>query len=229
MGGIDKSTGKVDNELAVFDPTSKHWIYPYPAMPTPRWDPAVSTYDIWLLVAGGCTCTVLDDIVDLATVELLNTSTNQWLSASPLPTPCSLLTSAIIQENWYLGTHSKQVFCVSLPDIVSQAVDESTTSKSPALWCHLPDTPLSYSSVIALRGSLLTVGGGWVGFTASTDIYLYQPEIEEWTEVGELPSPRHYCTCVLLPTSELLVVWGQEHYEQPLIQTTRVNVAYVLN
>ena len=44
--------------------------YPYPPMPTPREQPAVSTYDIWLVVAGGSR-----DGCPLATVELLNTST----------------------------------------------------------------------------------------------------------------------------------------------------------
>ena len=62
---------KATNQLAVFDTMPQDWMYPYPPMPTPRWTPAVSTYEIWLLVAGGC------DVVDLTTVELLNTSTNQ--------------------------------------------------------------------------------------------------------------------------------------------------------
>ena len=78
---------------------------------------------------------------------------------SSLPTLCSLLTSAIVDDYSYLVMNSKQVFRVSLPDIVSQTVDQSTTSKSPALWCHLPDTPLSCSAAISLHGYLLAVGG----------------------------------------------------------------------
>ena len=66
--------------------------HPYQPMPTPRVRPAVLMCDIWLLVAGGCDASW----TDLAIFELYNTSTNQWLAASSLPTPCGYLTSAIV-------------------------------------------------------------------------------------------------------------------------------------
>ena len=209
---------KATNQLAVFDTMPQDWMYPYPPMPIPRWTPALSTYEIWLLVAGGC------DGVDLTTVELLNTSTNQWLSASPLPTPCSRLTSTILQEDWFIIMNSKQVFRVSLPDILSQTVDQSTASKSPVLWHCLPDTPLENSVAITVRGSLLTVGGYDNG--VRTDIHLYQPESEQWTEVGDLPTAHCYCSCVVLPSGEMVVAGGNNG---PFKQTIQVDVAPVLN
>ena len=211
---------EVTNQLAVYEPSSQQWTFPYNPMPTPRYYPAVLMYDIWLLVAGGgdASHTVL------ATVELFNTSTNQWLAASSLPTPCRWLTSAIVDNYGYLVMNSKEVFRVSLPDIVSQTVDQST-SKSPALWCRLPDTLLSWSTAISLRGYLLAVGGSHDNHTR-TDIYLYQPESEQWTKVGDLPNVRHYCSCVVLPSGELLVAGGSESSGQ---LTTRVDVASVLN
>ena len=212
--------GKATNQLAVYEPSSQHWTYPYHPMPTPRDRPAVVMYDIWLLVAGGC-----DAGCALATVELLNTSTNQWLAASSLPTPCSSLTSAIVDDHGYIVMNSKQVYRVSLPDIVSQTVDQSTASKSPALWRRLPDTPLSHSTAISLRGYLIAVGGRHDNLTTRTDIHLYQPESEQWTKVGDLPNTREYCSCVVLPSGELLVAGGQESY----VRTSRVDVASVLN
>ena len=213
--------GKVTNQLAVYEPSSQHWTYPYHPMPTPRHSPAVVMYDIWLLVAGGCDASV----TVLATVELLNTSTNQWLAASSLPTPCSLMTSAIVDDHGYIVMNSKQVYRVSLPDIVSQTVDQSTASKSPVLWRRLPDTPLSYSTAISLRGYLIAVGG-YHDNRIRTDIHLYQPESEQWTKVGDLPNVRELCSCVVLPSGELLVAGGQESYVQ---RTSRVDVASVLN
>ena len=213
-GGLE-----VTNQLAVYEPSSQHWTYPYNPMPTPRHSPAVLMYDIWLLVAGGARYT------DLATVELFNMSTNQWLATSSLPTPCGLLTSAIVDNYGYLVTYSKQVFRVSLPDIVSQTVDQST-SKSPTLWCRLPDTPLEDSTAISLRGYLLVVGGSHDNGTSSTDIHLYHPESEQWTKVGDLPNVRRYCSCVVLPSGELLVAGGGESSDK---RTSRVDVASVLN
>ena len=218
VGGCDPSN-KPTNQLAVYEPLSQHWTYPYHPMPTPRFRPAVVMYDIWLLVAGG-----RGRFTELSTVELLNTSTNQWLAASSLPTPCTLLTSAIVDDHGYIVMNSKQVYRVSLPDIVSQTVDQSTASKSPALWCRLPDTPLSYSTAISLRGYLIAVGGRHDNRTR-TDIHLYQPESEQWTKVGDLPNAREYCSCVVLPSGELLVAGGGGSYGR----TSRIDVASVLN
>ena len=211
---------EVTNQLAVYEPSSQHWTYPYNPMPTPRDSPAVLMYDIWLLVAGGRDASW----TALATVELFNTSTNQWLATSSLPMPCNLLTSAIVDNYGYLVTHSKQVFRVFLPDIVSQTVNQST-SKSPALWCRLPDTPLRCSTAISLRGYLLVVGGSHDNHTR-TDIHLYHPESEQWTKVGDLPNVRHYCSCVVLPSGELLVAGGSE---SSVGWSSRVDVASVLN
>ena len=215
VGGRDDGL-EVTNQLAVYEPSSQQWTYPYNPMPTPRHRPAALMYDIWLLVAGGYDATM----TPLATVELFNTSTNQWLAASSLPTPRRYLTSAIVDNYGYLVTDSKQVFRVSLPDIVSQTVNQST-SKSPALWCRLPDTPLNCSTAISLRGYLLAVGGSHDNHTR-TDIYLHQPESEQWTKVGDLPNAREYCSCVVLPSGELLVAGGWESSGQ---RTSRVDVA----
>ena len=225
VGGEDIYTRKPTNQLAVFDSTSQKWTDSYPPMSTPRYWPAVVMHGIWLLVAGGC-----DGDRHLATVELFNTSTNQWLSASSHPVPFHITTSTILKDNWYLVTGSKQVFCVSLPDIVSQTISKST-SKSTALWHRLPDTPLKNSAVITLNGSLLTVGGTKLNkdtMTSQTDIYLYQPENKKWTKVGDLPSERHSCSCVQLAGGELLVTGGENsnsifHY----VLTKRVDVAAV--
>ena len=214
---------EVTNQLAVYESSSQQWTYPYNPMPTPRYFPAVLMYDIWLLVAGGRGASY----TDLATVELFNTSTNQWLAASSLPTPvpCPLLTSAIVDNYGYLVTPRKQVFRVFLPDIVSQTLNQST-SKSPTLWCRLPDTPLSYSTTISLRGYLLAVGGSHDNLTPRTDIHLYQPESEQWTKVGDLHNARYYCSSVVLPSGELLVAGGRE---SSVRWSSRVDVASVLN
>ena len=42
-----------------------------------------------------------------------------------------------------------------------------------------------------------------------TAIHLYQPDTGEWVKVGDLPTPRYNCTCVLInPNREILVVGG---------------------
>ena len=188
-------------------------------MPTPRYRPAVLMYDVWLLVAGGCDAS----LTAIATVELLNPSTNQWLAASSLPTLCGWLTSAIVDDYAYTVMNNKQAFRVSLPDIVSQTVDQSTTSKLPALWRRLPDTPLKNSAAISLHGYLIVVGGRHKN-RIRTDIHLYQPKSEQWTKVGDLPNACQYCSCVVLPSGELLVAGGQESVVGWINQVNMVSV-----
>ena len=230
VGGEDTYTRKPTDQLAVFHPTFRKWTYPYPPMPTPRYWPAVVIHNNkWLLVAGGygeCDGSPLD------TVELFDTSTKhaQWLSASTLPMPFHITTSTILKNDWYLVTGSKQVFRVSLPDIVSQTVDHSIASNSLAPWCRLPNAPLKNSAAITFNELLLTVGGSQPSKkgsydTSCTEIYLYQPESQQWTKVGDLPNARHCCSCVVLPDSKLLVAGGKRSESfLPYLPTKRVNV-----
>ena len=202
VGGRDLSTGKRSKTVSVYDPSQRSWKQPYPPMNTPRMYPAVSTYHQRLVVAGGC-----DDILtDLATVEILDTSVHhcQWFSATPLPVSCHEMSAAITHGTLYLlgGTLGKQVLSVSLSALTQ-------TDKPPAQWRTLPDTPLEYSTAIAVHGSLLTVGGSHGGQRRSA-IHVYDQEKNTWNKVGDLPTERQDCACCLLPSGEILVAGGED-------------------
>ena len=202
VGGWDPSAWRVTNEIAVWERkgVSHQWTHPYPPMPTPRYSSAVATHNQWLVVAGG---SVYGN--DLATVDLLNTDTRQWLSTTPLPVKCGHVTTAIVQDELYLvgaGGTLTTTLVVSLPDLVS--TDSANTAKS---WRTLPTPPLERSAAITLHGALLAVGGCH-GNDRSTAIHAYQPATNNWKQVGELPTARERCGCTLLPSGELLVAGG---------------------
>ena len=224
VGGRDRDyPNKVTNKLGVWDPSSQQWTQPYPPMITPRHSPEVATYNNYLLAAGGD-----DGSRKLATVEVLNVgASEQWLTATQLPVPCSHKTSAILHDNWYVITASKQVMYTSLPELCTtpQTVTMSATNTTPAQWRRLRDTPLESSTAIALHGSLLTVGGLHDN-TASTAIHLYHPETDVWTKVGEVPTPRYYCSVTLLPSGEFLVSGGR-HQQGRL--ATPVDIATIVD
>ena len=216
VGGRDPYTGRVTNEIAVWERkgVSHQWTHPYPPMPTPRCWPAVATHNQWLVVAGGEGDGYLHD---LAAVDLLNTDTRQWLSTTPLPVKCSHVTTAIVQDELYLvGGTLTTTLVVSLPDLVS--TDSANTAKS---WRTLHAPPLERSAAITLHGALLAVGGCH-GNDRSTAIHVYQPATNNWKQVGELPTARERCACTLLPSGELLVAGG---YDSNGKRTTRVDVA----
>ena len=94
-----------------------------------------------------------------------------------------------------------------LDELISQAVSQSAGATSPSTsspWQTLPDTPLTHSTVLVLNGALLAVGG-W----KSSAIYLYQPSNSSWVNVGDLPTERSQCACLVLPSGEILVAGGR--------------------
>ena len=207
VGGIQLFTNEVTNQIAVWD--SRQWTHPYPPMPTPRRSPAVVTYIKWLVVAGGFDCDFL------SAVEIMDPN-KQWFIATPLPVRCRSMTSAIVGEECYfmggftdqsvIGHPNKQVFHVSISAITSQAASQSAIT--PVQWHTLPDTPFECSAALALRGSLLAVGGRHSLGNPSSVIHLYQPGSGQWVKVGDLPTARDACSCTLLPSGEILVAGG---------------------
>ena len=217
VGGLDTSTLRVTNEIAVWERkgVSHQWTHPYPPMPTPRESPAVATHNQWLVVAGGSAGYPYRNV--LAAVDLLNTDTRQWLSTTPLPVKCGHVTTAIVQDELYLvGGSLTTTLVVSLPDLVS--TDSANSAKS---WRTLHAPPLERSAAITLHGALLAVGGCH-GNDRSTAIHVYQPATNNWKQVGELPTARSECACTLLPSGELLVAGG---YDSNGKLTIRVDVA----
>ena len=202
VGGFDVSTlpYKRSKTVRVYTPSQRSWKQPYPPMNTPHYQPVVSTFHHHLVVAGGY------DGGALGTVEIIDTSVrhSQWLSATPLPVSCYLMSAAITHGTLYLlgGTLGKQVLSVSLSALTQ-------TDKPPAQWRTLPDAPLERSTTIAVHGSLLAVGGSHGGQSSSA-IHVYDQEKKVWNKVGDLPTERTYCACCLLPSGEILVAGGED-------------------
>ena len=224
VGGRKRDTHNVTNQLGVWNPSSKLWTQPYPPMTTYRYSSEVATYNNYLLAAGGH-----NGRWELTTVELLDVrASKQWLTATQLPVPCCSITSAILHDTWYVIADSGQVICTSLP-YFTQTVSKFTTNTTTTPWVRLPDTPLKHSTAIALGGSLLAVGGChdhqniWRNIS-TTDIHLYHPESNTWSNIGDLPTPREYCSVTLLPRGEFLVAGGHDGKRYP----THIDVATIL-
>ena len=218
VGGRNTSRGST-NQVAVWEGEgmSQGWTHPYPPMTTPRCSPAVATYRDRLVVAGG---RPRGD--DLATVEVLNTTSHQWLSASPLPVGCAQMTSAIVNQELFLlgGTLTTKMLVVSLPDITRTCVHSTTTTRS-AQWHTLPAPPLTNSAAISLHGSILAIGG-YHDDDSSTAIHIYHPATNNWYKVGDLPCPRSECSCTLLHSGHILVAGGLESNGERI---SRVDIA----
>ena len=213
VGGLSTSTGKDTNVLGLWDERSQTWTHPFPVMPTARSSLSVISYQKWLVTAGGT------DSREYCSnkVELLDTLSEQWYDGSPLPEECNDVSSAISGNMWYLSEgytstyeSNKHVLSVCLDVLISQAVSQSagtTSPRTPSPWQTLTELPDAYSTALAIRGSLLTVGG-----ECSTAIYLYQPSRRSWVKVGDLPTQRWLCVCIVLPSGEIFVTGGRSGF-----------------
>ena len=206
VGGIVISNQKVTSLLGMWDEGPCTWTHPYPEMPTSRCVPCVISHQKWLIVAGG-----EDEVSPSPKVELLDTLSGQWYKGSPLPKGCSAMSSAINGNMWYLsrGFSSQRLNCVCLDELISQAVPLSANTTSPSTpspWQTLTDAPLTRFALLVFNGALLMVGGLY-----TSAIHLYQPSSRSWVRVGNIPTKRWQCTCVVLPSGEIFVVGGETY------------------
>ena len=211
VGGRSISTLQATNVLGLWDERSQTWTHPFPVMPTARSSLSVISYQKWLVTAGG------NDGRGFYSneVELLDTLSGQYYEGSPLPKECRQMSSTISGNMWYLSggftsivESNKHVFSVCLDVLISQAVSQSagaTSPPTPSPWQTLPELPVQDSTALIIRGSLLTVGG-----RGRSAIHLYQPSRRSWVKVGDLPTQRWHCACIVLPSGEILVAGGTE-------------------
>ena len=209
----------VSDKVSVLDSDNKTWTQPFPAMYTVRFIPSAIGYKRWLVVVGGSA--TLDDKYLLNVVEVLDTSSKQWYTASPLPSPTPRPSLAIIQDTLYTSyvsvediSFTKQIF---IPTLISNAIScaqASPNKLSPTEWQELPDTLTIFPALVSFHGHLLAVGGAT---RPSSTIAMYLPHIQQWQKVAELPTPRCRCACCCLPaTKQLLVFGGMDENQDPI-------------
>ena len=79
IGGREASSGTITNMVSTW--TGQGWQQDIPAMPTKRARPGVTTYNTYLMVAGG---KAEDNQTILDSIDVLNTTTRQWYSPANL-------------------------------------------------------------------------------------------------------------------------------------------------
>ena len=213
VGGQDLQTNKRTNKLGVWNEESKTWTHQLPPMTTACCSPSVATHNNrWLVVIGGTG----DGGTTLSRVEILDTESEKWYHAAPLPQPCSCSSLVTIDNTCYLvggyttrARASKKVFGVNLDCLIREAVSQPASASAPPTpspWQTLPDTPMEFSTALAINGALLTIGG--CAYPVSKAIYHYQPSGRSWIKVGELPIDLFHCGCTVLPSGEVFVAGG---------------------
>ena len=203
-------TGKVHT----LNSSTQKWVESIAPMLTARYRPAVFSLPSCLIVVGGGDqhCTHLSD------VEIFVPHTSQWHKALPAPSPLWNMTTTVINNKCFIAEYSSnEVYqlCMSLQQTTT---DSTNTPQVITEWTNLCDLPDEGCGLGSINGCLLAVGGGgWLN--PITTILGFSPITNTWKTVGELPEPRSFCTTVLLPTGELLVMGG---WDGPWSYTNKV-------
>ena len=189
------------------------WERLLPPMPTASVRPATVTTPTHLIVTGG---TVGRIGGALSSVEVLDTSTLQWSSASSSPIAMKVPHMTICDGLLYLSQHST-VFSASLEDLLKFCKPEPpSTGSSGSVWTQLADIPVRYwASLTTLRGRVLAIGGidQLLGNTPIGVIHCYNKSTNSWSVIGEMPTPRYDTLLAVLPSNELIMIGGWDNMQ----------------
>ena len=192
----------------------KQWSEIFPPMPTPRRLAACVTTEQALVVAGGRSFSCL------STVEVMNISTKQWTTVSPLPKKQSLLSGTVCGDTLYLaggskgGRQSKSVFACSLPDLLTSSKSfgskiRHALSQHQDVWKEVSSLPVVGSTLASFNGHLLAIGGSDDSWNRTSDVYRYDLHTDSWNVVSQMKIKRSSCLAVTLTEDHLIVVGGQ--------------------
>ena len=198
IGGRDHQ-GAANTLLSL---SGSSWEEVLPPMPTKRVLPAAANIPTHLVVAGGSQSTYGQDPV--ATVEILNTETLQWSTASSLPERVASPPMTTCGGCIYLANKGNKVFSCHVEDLKS-----TISSDGGSVWTRLANVPAPRKSRLAtLRGRVLAIGGSDSGDNPTGAIHCYDVVTNSWSVIDEMPTPRSWALTAVLPSNELLVVGG---------------------
>ena len=169
-------------------------------MATKREHPAAVRTPTHLVVAGGSLIATVE-----VTVEVLNTETLQWSTASSLPEAVDYPQMTTCGGRLYLADDESNVFSCSVEDLLKS----TNSSDSGSMWIRLASIPVEEDSTLAtLRGRVLAIGGDDGAGNPTGAIHCYDVATNSWSVIGEIPSPRYRVLTAVLPSNELVVVGG---------------------
>ena len=194
----------------------RRWVEHFPRMPTKRCNTAVICSGKALVVAGGHG----SGLTKLSTVEVMDTDTLKWSTATSLPHPLYDASATICGDRVYLvggcgqdAYSTRTVLSCSLSALLQSLTGRT---KNQQVWFTLGSTPMFHSTCIALNEKLLAVGGivrqcpqfNEPRFMYSNAIYLYNSVTNFWEITSRFTTARHSCLVAVLPGNKLMVVGG---------------------
>lgn len=196
IGGVEHTAvNNVSNKVLTLNELGQ-WVETLPSMEIECWGASAVSYREYLLVA--------DCIFNR--IEVYNG--HGWSSVQPLPSNSHFMfKSTVFHGYWYLmggTTQRKEVYCASLDSLIA-STQPSQASKSPSIWNQLLDLPEAYCYPAVFGNNLI----GITALRTPNDIYAYSQHTQSWEHVGNVPGKKCSPCCIVLPTSNELMVMAE--------------------
>ena len=214
-GKNNKGTNKLFSLTGAGGDGEKSWREEFPPMPTKRCNVSALCIGIALIVVGGEKSEIYRMI--LKSVEVLNTSTRQWHTATELPQPLTASSMTVCGDRIYLlgGADgyikpTPSVYSCSLTALLLSTRSGliRARSRSSSMWSKVTDLRVSLSTAVSLHGQLIAVGGEDSNGKATSDIHRYSPSTNSWEVISHMVVARAACLVAVLPDNQLMVVGG---------------------
>ena len=208
------------------------WVKHFPPMPTKRFGTAAVCSGKSLVVVGGNG----EDYTPLHTVEVMDTETLQWSTASSLPYALTYASATICQDRIYLlgydrSNEPRSVLACFMADLLQSCRPQSRGARFETLtlqevWHRVTDLAVRSSSCATLCGQLLAVGGCDDSFEhGTTAIHQYNPATNSWEVISHMPTARYDTLVAVLPGNKLMVVGGYLQLFGVIKHTDKLEIA----
>ena len=208
--------------LIVRDKEDKEWYEHFHPMPTKRAGTAAVCTQKALVVAGGADGGIKPRL--MSTVEVMDTETLQWSTASSLPHPLYRGSATVcgdclyLMESQYvgLGVSTDAVLTCYLSNLLHSCQPQSLIAriksaftKREAVWQETANVPVTDTTCVAFNGHLLAVGGLNSNGQSTKNIYALNLTSNSWEVTSHMPTARSRCLVAVLPGNKLIVAGGE--------------------
>ena len=217
IGGRKATSGRVTNLVSTW--TGQSWQQDLPPMPTKRCRPGVTTYYCtFVVVVGGLG---EDEQTLLSSIDILNIITCQWWTPANLKLPQPMYTMDFTISSAHLCVANAGISYDAGTDLITTrsdvwqlpvtVLDNILTNRddgTPHQWTVVAPTPYYRSAILQDTAHIVAVGGCNNSYNPTSDVFVYNPDSDEWSKVGQLSVPRARCAVVSLSRTSFIVCGG---------------------
>ena len=235
IGGREAASEGITNLVSTW--TGQEWQQDLPPMPTKRGRPGVTTYHTFVLVTGGM---AEDGQTLLSSIDILNITTRRWWTPAnfQLPQPmyamqCTISSAHLsvacpgISHDVATDTSTSVNDVWQLPVTALEKLLISGDDDTPHPWTKVAPTPYYNSAILQDTAHIVAVGGYVSLDEPTSDIFVYNPDSNVWSKVGQLGVPRARCAVMSLSRTSFIVCGGCTDTSDP--RTTHLSSVEVMH